>query len=132
VPRKTQRERQAVKNVVGDNVATWAPDPKEPVWVATNQTDPDITTRISDRVVRYDRNGMLIEFAVVLSIFDNGAWREVLCIDTCNHGTVHRHRDGNHDESPEIIATLDPDDLESRHADAIDEAYDTWERQGHQ
>jgi len=127
--RLTRRERQALRNQQGDPTPpTWLPDPAEPYWQETFETHPDLSSTISDRVVRYERTNQLIEFAVILTVERGGAPEEVLCIDTCNHGTVHRHRNGNHTDDPETIATLDPDELESRHSDAFDECYDYWQQ----
>lgn len=125
--RLTRAERRARRNVKGVvTVPAWAPDPDEETW-ERRTTDPiDNTSQISDRVVRYMRNNQLIEFAVIYEEFEDGEYRERLCIDTCNHGTVHRHVNGDHDSEPAHIGDLDPDTLEERHYEAIAEAYDLW------
>lgn len=68
---------------------------------------------------------MLAEFAVTVSEHDGVRWVERLCIDTCNHGTVHRHRDGDHRSEPEVIRPIEAAlDVQQGLSDALDEAYD--------
>lgn len=126
MPRLTRAERQAKRNQQGaTDVPVWTPDDAEPTYTRWTTDNIDNTTRITDRVVRYYSNDQMVQFAVVLDAYIDGDWHETLCIDTC-HGTVHRHRDGDHVSEPENIGPLDPDDIEGRHWDAISEAYDQW------
>lgn len=85
--------------------------------------------KITQRVVKYAGTNEVVEFAVTYSIRrDNGKWAEVLCIDTCHHGTVHRHRDGDHESPPEAIVVIyEQPVLHDALWKAIDEAYDAVE-----
>lgn len=68
---------------------------------------------------------MPVEFAVVVSRRNGDKWDELLCIDTCHRGTVHRHRNGDHDAEPEhILDIYSPREIQIGLSDAIDEAYD--------
>lgn len=44
--------------------------------------------------VRYDlwRGRLIVEFAIVQQVRHNGRWVEVARIDSCQHGTVHKHQ----------------------------------------
>lgn len=131
MPRVTRRERRAKRYSpakVDELLPPWQPDPDEPWDEQSDVVQPDATTRIVSRYRRQARNGMLIEFAVTLSILDqDGQWCEVLCIDTTNHGSVHRHRDNDHTSPPEVIAEItSPDVIQEHHQAAIDEAYDRY------
>lgn len=71
---------------------------------------------------------MLVEFAVVLVRLDaNDEWQEILCIDTCNHGTVHRHRE-RHAEPETIVDITSARVIQEQHGIAIDEVCDRYER----
>lgn len=79
--------------------------------------------RMTVREVRFDRNGTLIEFAVVVTRRDvDRVPRAILCIDTCNHGTFHRHSSGH--GPPHVIHEIcTPDILSQALSVALDETY---------
>lgn len=108
----------------------WAPKSGEPTFEKRNTTQINATTKVSSRTVHFAQSNLIVEFAVVVSRFVDGAWTEVLCIDSCNHGTVHRHRDGDHGSDPEVIALITSQRIvQDSYWDAIDEAYDEAERE---
>lgn len=77
--------------------------------------------RFVQREVRLESSGMLVEFAVTVSQTIEGRQVELLCIDSCNHGSVHRHLN-NHKEYSAIKELLFEGDLDAGFALAIDEA----------
>jgi len=66
---------------------------------------------------------MLVEFAVLTHVLQDGERVERLCIDTCHRGSVHRHDHGNHAFYTEIETIDSPDTIQSNLRLAIDEAY---------
>lgn len=106
--------------------STWTPDP-ELETIDSQETDYPGNRLVSQRTVKYVRDGLIVEFAVVVKQQDaSGEWAELLCIDTCNHGTVHRHVNGDHsDEGREDISKIETqEDVQNGFWDAIGEAYE--------
>ena len=64
---------------------------------------------------------MLVEFAITISEIVDDKDVELLCIDSCNHGNVHRHRK-NHSELSVVIELLLDNDLDKGFLLAIGEA----------
>jgi len=73
------------------------------------------------REVRLEANGMLTEFAIVVLEVVEGQDIELLCIDSCNHGSVHRHLE-NHSKLSVIKELLFEGDLHIGFELAIAEA----------
>lgn len=120
-----KKQRKDDKNQLVAQTAPWTYDKSEPVDKRDLAEEVSATSRISQRTVRYESNNMLVEFAVVYSVFIEKQWIERLCIDTCNHGTVHRHRDGDHTSPPDVIREIrSPQDVQECFWDAVGEAYD--------
>jgi hypothetical protein len=122
---RRKQQRKDAKNQVVDLSIPWTIDQTEPLDRQDLSDQVSATSRIIQRTKRYQRNNMLVQFAVVYSVFIDKEWIERLCIDTCNHGTVHRHRDGDHQSEPELIRLIrSPRDIQECVWDAVDEAYD--------
>ena len=122
--RQSRRQLAAQKREL-EAERSWLPDADEPTEEQTVPTEVTATARVTQRTVRYVRTGMLCEFAVVVSEHDGRGWAERLCIDTCKHGTVHRHRNGDHKSDPETIRNIESaSDIQQGLSDALDEAYD--------
>lgn len=85
------------------------------------------TVKYVDRTVWTRRENMLVEFAVVLVQLVDDEWQEILCIDTCNHGTVHRHREQHREPEP-IVDITSARVIQEQHAIAIEEVCDRYER----
>lgn len=120
--RDTKRQhRRAIEEATA--VVPWSPDPSRPTETSTETLQTTSTRRLSQRTVKYQGENRLVEFAVVVTLNDGvTAEREILCIDTCNHGTVHRHRDGDH-RSREDIRVIDSQDvIQDCFWDALEEA----------
>lgn len=74
--------------------------PSPPAYVLP---DPDECEDVEDRVildsghelaVRFNlwKERLIVEFPIVQIVRHDGRWVEVHRIDTCNHGSVHRHQ----------------------------------------
>lgn len=108
--------------------AGWKRPPNEECIERTFDYPLSATMKYVDRTVWTRRENMLVEFAVTLVQLDaEGVWREVLCIDTCNHGTVHRHRD-NHGEPETIVEVTSARVIQEQHGLALDEVCDRYEK----
>ncbi len=129
--RRAQRRADKEQKAVFDDSLLWTPDPNEPVDEFRESEPVNATTRISQRTVTYRRDGKIIEFAVVLSTLNSsGEWDEILCIDSCNHGSVHVHRNGNHSDPPEIIEMITNQEvLQNQYWEAIGAAYNEATRE---
>lgn len=104
----------------------WTPDPTRDTF-EVQQTDFPGDRLVSQRVVKDRESGLILEFAVVVKERTAGDdWVELLCIDTCNHGTVHRHVDGDHsdDARQDIAQVTNQEVVQNGFWDAIGEAYD--------
>src|SRR6218665_1834483 len=101
----------------------WNPDTKECCHRKTATNELSATVRVTIRTKRYERTGMLVEFAVLTHVLQDGEWVERLCIDTCHRGSVHRHDHGNHASYTEIETIDSPKSIQSNLSPAIDEAY---------
>jgi len=88
------------------------------------ETAYDEDWQISQRTVRYANTSTIIEFAVTYSVrTGEDGWREILCIDTCNHDSVHRHRDGDHSRHEPIEFIHDQGVIQEQFWEAVGEAY---------
>lgn len=122
--RQSRRQLAEAKRSL-EFVRSWSPAADEPTEEQTVFTDVTATTRITQRTVRYERTGMLSEFAVTVSEHNGCRWTERLCIDSCNHGTVHRHKNGDHKSAPDVIRKIESaNDIQQGLSDALTEAYD--------
>lgn len=98
----------------------WQP-PEGPTYVVSPFVLQSNNLRLVQREVRLENSGMLIEFAITVSQIVEGKHVELLCIDSCNHGNVHRHLN-NHKEFSVIKELLFEGDLDAGFDLAIDEA----------
>lgn len=128
-----ERERRDTRESLAtfDVSAAWSPDPQEPTVEEQETNFISDTVLIAQRTVRYVRNDSIVEFAVVVQEqVGQDQWREVLCIDTCNHGTVHRHRDGDHTRLEDLAPITDQGVVQDGYWEAVGEAYDLVYNEG--
>jgi hypothetical protein len=121
------RARQARRHTVSDAAedAPWEPTLLHGAIEQLLAYDVGSGLRVTQRTVRCARTGMLVEFAIVVSRLVGDRWSEALCIDTCHHGSVHRHRNGDHTTTPDrLFAIESASDVQRGLSIAIDEAYD--------
>ncbi|MFJ6429728.1 hypothetical protein [Microbacterium maritypicum] len=106
-----------------DRVERWWPDPEIETEESVETAYED-DWQISQRTVVYKNTSQIVEFAVTFSRHTgDDEWAEVLCIDTCNHQSVHRHRDGNHSKLEDIEFISDQDIVQNQYWEAVGEAY---------
>lgn len=114
---RASRDALEAKNI-------WHADPFEASEEWSETDYPSATMKISQRTVTLIRNSHVIEFAVVLWVLESGEWSEKLCVDSCNHGSVHRHRDGDHSRLEVIEVITSQEVLQNHYWEAVGEAYD--------
>lgn len=124
---KSRRDSRSAKQAATDELR-WKRPPLAECTRRELTVPLSATVQYVDVTTWSNSENMLVEFAVVLSRLVDGKWEEILCIDTCNHGTVHRHRDG-HGDPVEIVEIDSPATIQAAHADAIDEVCDWFERE---
>lgn len=105
-------------------------EPRKISWIQPEGSTNETTTahRIgrflyTQREVRIETNGMLVEFAIIVSEYISGETREVLCIDSCHRSNVHKHLN-NHTEYIVLKELLFEGDLDEAFLQAVDEATD--------
>lgn len=80
-----------------DAAVQWIKPPPEecdedPAWtIAPTGADPG-QCRIKIRIVSHTQTHAIVEFALVLQVFDRGKWRDVASVDSCHDVDVHLHR----------------------------------------
>lgn len=127
MPRKTQRELQAARNVQ-------SVDPSQPRWFPPRAEDcehpPPVKTYLSSGYVVIPRqmffDGDLVGYAVVLAV---GAEEvEVFSIDTTNHGSVHSH-EGPHDATSltEIMPIFSQQDVDHSYWDSVARVFEHYD-----
>jgi hypothetical protein len=97
-------------------------------WVAPQGQTTEIISTLhlggflyAQREIRLESNGMLVEFAIVVSKDTPKGRREILCIDNCHRNNVHKHLN-NHKEYAVLKELLFEGDLDVAFLKAIDEA----------
>ncbi|HWU30179.1 MAG TPA: hypothetical protein VN041_13940 [Microbacterium sp.] len=107
-------------------VAAWAPPPLDDCDEDRWSVGLDETHVLSVRRVTW--NEQLVAFAVVLSRKIGERSLEIVCIDTLNHGCVHRH-DGDHNAPFKAIRAISSQqDVQESFHDAYDEVYNAYLR----
>ena len=89
--------------------------------------------QLTQREVRLEQNGMLVEFALIVSEWKDGESEELLCIDSCHDESVHRHLN-NHSQLSVVKELLFDNDLQAGFEIARTEAmkfYDEKSGAGH-
>lgn len=105
-------------------VTEWAPPPLEECDEDRVSIGLDDAYVISFRRVLW--SGQLVAFAVVLSRKVGDRSLEIVCIDTLNHGCVHRH-DGDHNAPFKVVRAISSQqDVQESFHDAYDEVYDEY------
>lgn len=99
-------------------------------WVAPNGPTAETTTTLylgqfllTQREIRLESKGMLVEFAVVVSKTTREGRREILCIDNCHRNNVHKHLN-NHTDFTVLKELVFEGDLDEAFLQAVDEATD--------
>lgn len=107
-------------------MTVWSPPPLDDCDEDRMTVALDPEHVISVRRVLWNRQ--LVAFAIVLSRRVGDRPIEIVCIDTLNHGCVHRH-DGDH-SAPyrEIRAIGSQQDVQESFNDAYDEVYNAYLR----
>lgn len=97
-------------------------------WVAPDGPTSENTTTLylgqfllTQREIRFEPKGMLVEFAVVVSETTRKGKREILCIDNCHGNNVHKHLN-NHKEYTVLKELVFEGDLDVAFLQAVDEA----------
>ena len=105
-------------------VTDWAPPPLDDCDEDRMSFGLDDAYVLSCRRVLW--NQQLVAFAVVLSRKVGDRSLEVVCIDTLNHGCVHRH-DGDHNAPFKVVRQISSQqDVQESFHDAYDEVYDEY------
>lgn len=108
-----------------ENPPAWELEAGTPTVESTETVAVDDERQITQRYVKIERTGAIVEFAVVYSKLDSeGCWQEILCIDTRNHGTVHRHWNGDHTVREDIEFIASQETIQNGFWDAVGEVYD--------
>lgn len=130
--RAARREQKRLLAEQEKNLIWW-PDRSRETFETVDKTPVGYGAlgMVTQRVVKYSGTNEIIEFAVTSARrASNGDWMEVLCIDTCHYGTVHRHRNGDHRSEPEHITQInDQKVFHDEFWKALDEVFDAvdWE-----
>lgn len=106
------------------DVTAWAPPPIEECDEDRLSVGLDDAHVLSSRRVLW--NSQLVAFAIVLSRRVGERSLEIVCIDTLNHGCVHRH-DGDHNAPFKVVRAISSQqDVQDSFHDAWDEVYDEY------
>lgn len=104
--------------------AEWVPPPLEECEEERWPIALDQENTLSVRRVLW--NGQLVAFAIVLSRKIGDRSIEMVCIDTLNHGCVHRH-DGSHSDPFKVLRpVLTQEDVQESFHEAYDEVYNVY------
>lgn len=106
-------------------------------WVAPDGPTNEITTTLhlgqyllTQREIRLEATGMLVEFVVVVSEKSREGRREIMCIDNCHRNNVHKHLN-NHTEYSVVKELIFEGDLDDAYRKAVEEAADLcWNQIG--
>lgn len=136
-PQERLRERREAREQLEAfaEESKWTPDMSRPTEEDRNTAHVTLTGVVAQRVVRDVETQLIVEFAVMYcETQPDGQTAEILCIDSCNHGTVHRHVNGDHGSEPQVIREITTqDDVQDGYWEAVAEVYDrvNWEVPGH-
>lgn len=105
---------------------SWAPPPLDECDEDRMTIALDEAYLLSTRRVLWNRQ--LVAFAIILVRMVGDRNLEIVCIDTMNHGCVHRH-DGDHDSPHTVIRAIGSQvDVQESFHDAYDEVYNVYLR----
>ena len=117
-----KKSRNALPSV--PTIEFWNPPPLDECDVTVSHIEPDLTTRITTKLVRW--HDQLVDYAIVHSRLGADGWQVVSCIDCC-HGYFHRHTGVHEGRDSELIRPIRAQvDVQYSYDASFDEIYDSY------